>query len=118
MYPGTDIIEISRFRQACERQPRLLERLFTDRERETVTHGDYSSWAARFAGKEAVLKVLGTGLRGMNWHDIEILNNDLGEPVVHLSNRAKEIARRRGGNSVKLSLSHGRQSAVAFAILE
>lgn len=118
MYPGVDIIEIARFAQACSRQPRLLARLFTNRELEALVTSSPSSLAARFAGKEAVLKALGTGLRGLSWHDVEILNNDLGEPIVILSEKAKDIAESRGGHTVRLSLSHSRDNAVAMAILD
>lgn len=117
MFPGIDIIEISRFSQACNRHPRLLPRLFTDRELEVLKGKTTSSLAVRFAGKEAVLKVLGTGLSSLSWHDVEILNNDLGEPIVLLSEKAKKIASSRGGDTVKLSLSHSKDTAIAMAIL-
>lgn len=117
MYPGVDIIEIARFAQACKKHPHLLTRLFTARELEALVTKSPSSLAARFAGKEAVLKALGTGLRGLSWYDIEILNNESGEPIVYLSDRAKRIAEARGGSSINLSLSHSRSNAVAMAIL-
>lgn len=116
MYPGVDLIEIARFGQACQRHPRLLAKLFTVRELEALDSNP-SSLAARFAGKEAVLKALGTGLRGLSWHDIEILNNGLGEPIVYLSPRAQHTARARGGESIRLSLAHSRDNAMAVAIL-
>lgn len=116
MYPGVDIIEIARFSQACSRHPRLWSRLFTARELADLSGRDVSSSAARFAGKEAVLKALGTGLRGLSWHDVEILANDLGEPIVYLSARAQQRALTRGGNVVRVSLSHSKENAVAMAI--
>lgn len=118
MYPGVDIIEISRFTKACSRQPRLLARLFTERELEYLKTKSLSSFAARFAGKEAVLKVLGTGLRGLSWHDIEIFNNDLGQPMVHLSDHAKKILEFKGGEGINISLSHSRDNAIAMAIMQ
>lgn len=117
MYPGVDVIEIERFTQAFKRQPKLLERLFTGRERENLAGKALQSYAARFAGKEAILKTLGTGLSGLSWHDIEILNNSSGEPLVYLSPTAQEKAALRGGSQVRLSLSHDRTQVVAFAIL-
>ncbi|MGI5902079.1 MAG: holo-ACP synthase [Desulfitobacteriia bacterium] len=116
MYPGIDIIEISRFAQACSRQPRLLARLFTAQELE-LAKNNIPSLAARFAGKEAVLKALGTGLSGLSWHDIEILTNDRGEPFVCLSERVEEIMKNRKGTEVRVSLSHSRDNAIAMAIL-
>lgn len=117
MYPGIDIIEIERVFEAHKRQPKLFERLFTSREREGLQGKGIPSYAARFAGKEAVLKTLGTGLSGLSWHDIEILNSLAGEPIVHLSSRAMDLARARGGSKVRVSLTHDRTQAMAFAIL-
>lgn len=117
MFPGVDIIEIERFRRACTRRPRLYERLFTVREREQLQGKGMPSGAARFAGKEAVLKALGTGLSGLSWHDIEIISQESGEPVVVLSERAQKLARNRGGTQVRLSLAHNMGQALAMAIL-
>ena len=117
MIPGVDIVEIQRFAKACERTPKLRERLFTEREIEKLQHKAVSSWAARFAGKEAVLKALGTGLRGLSWHDIEILSNDLGEPAVFLTEKAEIVLYRRGGTQIRISLSHEKEYAVGMAIL-
>ncbi len=117
MYPGIDIIEIERMAKAFKRQPKLYERLFTTREREALLGKGIQSYAARFAGKEAVLKTLGTGLRGLSWHDIEILSNPSGEPLVYLSSKAMDQVRARGGFQVRVSLSHNCTQAIAFAIL-
>lgn len=117
MYPGVDIIEIERVTQALKRQPKLSERLFTIRELENLKGKGFQSYAARFAGKEAVLKTLGTGLRGLSWHDIEILNDLSGEPLVYLSSRAIDLLKARGGRQVRVSLSHNRTQAIGFAIL-
>ena len=117
MYPGIDIIEIERVATAFKRQPKLYERLFTIRERENLINKGIQSHAARFAGKEAILKTMGTGLRGLAWHDIEILSNLSGEPLVYLSSRAMDQVSARGGAQVRVSLSHNRTQAMAFAIL-
>lgn len=117
MFPGVDIVEIVRFTKAFERTPKLRERLFTYREIEDLDHKNMASWAARFAGKEAVLKALGSGLRGLSWHDIEILSNDLGEPVVLLTEKSQQLVHTRGGTQIRLSLSHEREYAIGMAIL-
>lgn len=117
MFPGIDIVDIERFRKACERTPKIRERLFTGRELTDLESKGIASWAARFAGKEAVLKTLGTGLSGLSWHDIEILSENTGEPFVYLSEKAQGLARERGGTQVRLSLSHEREYAVGMAIL-
>lgn len=117
MYPGIDIIEIERVAKAFKRQPKLYERLFTNRERENLINKGIQSYAARFAGKEAVLKTLGTGLHGLAWHDVEILSASNGEPLVYLSSKAMDLVLARGGSQVRVSLSHNRTQAMAFAIL-
>ncbi|MEA4901771.1 holo-ACP synthase [Desulfitobacterium sp.] len=117
MYPGIDIIKIERFALACERQPKIRERVFTERERADLDKRPTSSWAARFAGKEAVLKSMGTGLTGLSWHDVEILTAKSGEPQVYLSPKAESLVQKRGGSIVRLSLSHEREYAVAMAVL-
>ena len=117
MYPGIDSIEIERLVIAFERQPKLRERLFTNRERENLRGKGIQSYAARFAGKEAVLKTLGTGLRGLSWHDVEIVSDSSGEPQVYLSSRAMDLVKARGGFQVRISLTHNRTQAMAFAIL-
>lgn len=117
MYPGVDIIEIERVARALKRRPRLRERLFTLRERENLKDKGDQSYAARFAGKEAILKTFGTGLRGLSWHDVEIISDSGGEPVVYLSAKARKLASARGGSQVRVSLTHNQTQAVAFAIL-
>jgi len=117
MYPGIDIIEISRFERACKRQPRLLSRLFTPTELEALKDKDISSYAARFAGKEAVLKALGTGLKGLSWQDIEILADESGQPQVILSTKAKQVLRAKGGKKITISLAHSKDNAIAVAIM-
>ena len=117
MYPGVDILEIERFATACARRPALLQRLFTEREREDLRDRGMQSWAGHFAAKEAVLKALGTGLRGLSWLDIEIITAESGEPRVVLGPRAKALAQARGGSVVRLSLSHDRLQVIAFALL-
>jgi holo-[acyl-carrier protein] synthase len=117
MYPGVDIIEIERFARACRRHPRLVDRLFTLREQNNLQGKGMQSWAGRFTAKEAVLKALGTGTRGIGWQDIEIINGPQGEPLVLLSPRAAERVLARGGTEVKVSISHDRSRAIAMAIL-
>jgi len=118
MYPGVDIIEIERVTQISARYPRFLARLFTERERALLAPKGPASAAVRFAGKEAVLKAMGTGLaEGLSWHDVEILEDERRAPVVCLSARALALAERRGGKEVRISLSHDRTHAVAFAVL-
>lgn len=117
MFPGIDIINIERFAKACERRPKIKERLFTERERTELHDRPVSSWAARFSGKEAILKSIGTGLSGLSWHDVEILTEKSGEPRVYLSGTADELVKKRGGSVIRISLSHEQEYAIAMAIL-
>ena len=84
---GIDIIEIARVRAVLDRHgERFLRRVYTEDE---VRHcrGRVPELAARFAAKEAVMKALGTGIRGVGWRDIEILPNRRGKPLVFLYRR-------------------------------
>ena len=117
-YVGVDIIEIARI-EAVVREwgDRFLRRVYTDGELERYG-GRASSLAARFAAKEAVVKVLGTRERGIGWHDIEVLAEPGGRPQVTLHGRAREQADDLGLGPVSVSLSHSREYAVALAVGE
>ncbi len=118
---GVDIIELDRIRQAVERHDqRFLTRIFTPQEIARYGHR-LPELAARFAAKEAVSKALGVGLNhisnhGIGWHEVEVLPDALGKPVVHLSGRAQELATAQGLVEWAISLSHGREYAVAFVV--
>ena len=77
-----------------------------------------ASLAARFAGKEAVLKAFGTGLRDGKLTDVEILPDALGAPVVHLDGYFAARAEEMGVERVLVTLSHERDYAIAYCILE
>ena len=80
---GIDIIEIARIQRAMERWgKRFLRRVYTEPELRLCC-GKPSSLAVRFAGKEAVIKALGTGVKGISWREIEILAEPGGRPVVN-----------------------------------
>ncbi len=119
---GTDIVEVYRIKVTLERTPRFGERVFTQIERdycESKGVAAAQSYAARFAAKESFLKALGTGWRGkITWHDIEIVNNNLGVPRFNLSGEALKIMQNLGADKVHLSLSHTSEHAIAQVILE
>ena len=112
---GTDIVEIARVKRAAAREAFLM-RVYTEAESRGVQR--MASYAARFAGKEAVMKALGTGLRGGTLHDIEILPDALGAPRVHLSGYFAQLARSRSVSKVWVSLSHSRAYATAQCVME
>ena len=117
---GTDIIEISRVHKALE-NTRFAERVFTEREREYCNSRGAqrdASYAVRFAGKEAVLKAFGTGLRGGSLLEIEILPDTLGCPQVALHGYHAQLAKDHGVGRICISLSHAREYGVAQCIFE
>jgi holo-[acyl-carrier protein] synthase len=112
---GVDIIEIDRIKRAIARwQGSFLKRIYTPAELEN--HHNVSSLAARFAAKEAVMKALGTGTRGVGWTDIEILTNGNGAPLVRLYGRALKKSAEIGIARFDISISHSRKYAIAFVI--
>jgi len=112
---GVDIIEIGRIDRAISRwQDSFLKRIYTQAELEG--HHNISSLAARFAAKEAVMKALGTGVRGVNWRDIEVLTDGNGAPLVRLYGRALARSKELGVAQFSISMSHSRGYAVAFVV--
>ena len=113
---GVDIIEIPRVRLVFEKYgQRFLDRVFTADEI-AYCRGRASNLAARFAAKEAAMKALGTGIRGVAWKDIEVVRHESGAPSIQLHGRAKNRAQRLGIQEMALSLSHSREYAVASVI--
>ncbi len=113
---GVDLIEIARIRAVLERRgSRFLNRIYTQRERD-YCGGRVAELAVRFAAKEAVMKALGTGMRGIAWREIEILANARGKPVVLLHGRARARANRTGLCDIDISLTHARELACAFVV--
>jgi len=115
---GVDIVEVERMKKALERREQLFDRLFTSGERKycSAKVKPYRHYALRFAAKEAVLKSLGTGLRGVKWTDIEINHDTLGKPQVSLTGKAAQKANDIGVDEILISLSFSRENAVASAV--
>lgn len=118
---GTDIVEVARIEQLRrDHGPAFDERCFTAGERAYAARhrdGGAAQLAARFAAKEAAVKALGTGLRdGMAWTDIEIVHDPQGAPVLQVSGQVREQASRKGIVGWMVSMSHGRDYAVAVVI--
>ena len=113
-YIGVDIIEIARIKKAIARWgDRFLNRVYTESELKLYQKKP-SSLAARFAAKEAVMKLLGTGKRGIGWREIETLSHPSGKPLVNLYGRAQTRAAKLGVKEVIISLSHSKEHAIAF----
>ncbi len=117
---GIDIVELDRIRGVHERHgERFLERVLTPAERQLAARRrDPTTFlAGRFAVKESVLKVLGTGLsQGLGWQSISVLREPSGAPRVFLHGAALARARSLGIGNILVSISHGRDHAVAQAV--
>lgn len=116
---GTDIIEIERIDRAINNTPMFLEKIFTKRELEELNKSTLrvESVAGNFAVKEAVSKAIGTGMRGFTFNDIEVFRDELGKPVVQVSDRVKDLI--KVDNYIfNVSISHNRTCAIAFVVLE
>jgi len=113
---GIDIIKVSRIRDALERfGPRFSRRVLTPGEQRYVRDRP-ETFAGRWAAKEAVSKVLGLGVRGIGWRDIEVDRLPTGQPAVRLHGRAAQRAEQLGMGRIAVSISHESDYAVAIAI--
>jgi holo-[acyl-carrier protein] synthase len=113
---GVDIIEIERVQRSVNRYgARFLNRVYTELELE-LCRNRVPELAVRFAAKEAVMKALGTGRRGVSWRDIEILRNKRNAPLLYLHGRARRRAQKLGITELAVSLSHSREYAIATVI--
>jgi holo-[acyl-carrier protein] synthase len=115
---GIDLIDIDRIVAILSRFPeRFRGRILTPAE-DRYCHGRAERIAGRWAAKEAVSKVLGLGVRGVGWRDIEILPNRAGQPQVYLHARAAARAAALELKELTVSISHERRMAVAVAVAE
>lgn len=118
---GLDLVRIDRIEEMAARWgEKFLRRIFTPAEiaycqkkASTPQH-----LAARFAAKEAALKMLGTGLKGLNWLEIEIKNNQDGMPRIFLNGKAHNLAQKKGITALHLTITHEEEYAVAQVIGE
>ncbi len=113
---GIDLADIERVESLLEHYPRFAERCFTDHEREYAERFAKPGrrFAARFAGKEAVMKSMGTGYRRIRWKDIEITGG--GKPTVRLFRTAQARADMLGVTHIEVTITHTDTDAMVFAI--
>jgi holo-[acyl-carrier protein] synthase len=118
---GVDILHIARLEDAISRHgERFLKRVYTPAEI-AYCNGRRPELAARFAAKEAASKALGVGLRilhaqGIAWHEAEVGHLPSGKPVLLLHGYAAQVARDLGIRTWSLSLTHERDTALAFVV--
>jgi holo-[acyl-carrier protein] synthase len=117
---GIDLVDCPRIEKMLERHgEHFLDRVFTKAEQKQAdaVKNRIEKLAGRFAAKEAVLKMLGTGWRGkIAWTDIEIVNNHLGQPQVTLSGEVEKIASKMDIGEISLSISHTANFVMASAV--
>ena len=117
---GIDLVDFPRIEQMIERHgQRFVDRVFTAAEQAYARRhrNMVETYAGRFAAKEAVLKLVGTGWRGkIAWTDIEVTNNSAGQPAVTLSGEVKEIAERMKITRISISITHTANFAIASAV--
>jgi len=112
---GIDIIKVERIRASIERfGERFAKRVLTANEQRYVRQRP-ETFAGRWAAKEAVSKVLGLGVRGIGWRDIEVERLPTGQPSVRLHGRAAARAEQLGMDRIALSITHESEYAVAIA---
>jgi len=118
---GVDIVQIERVRKLVENYSEFMHQVFTAREIEfcQAKADSASSYAARFAAKEAMMKALSTGWNEkVNWLDIEVINEEQGNPILKIKGRTLRLMKKMGIYQTHLSLSHERDYALAFVVLE
>lgn len=113
---GTDLVEIDRVTKAYARES-FRRKYFSEREQELIQKKAARA-ATAFAGKEAVVKALGTGFQGILPSDIEILREPSGAPWVCLSGKAAAQAKKHGVSGIHISLTDTEEFAMAYVLME
>lgn len=115
---GIDIVDVERIERILNEKPRFIERYFSQNEISLIKDKKNLARhvAGRFAGKEAVVKSMGTGIKGFSLKEVEILNDKNGRPYVNLNGKAKEVAESLNVKEFAVSISYSGKTAVASAV--
>lgn len=117
---GIDLVDCPRIEQMVQRHgERFIDRVFTQNEQAYAksSKNEIEKLAGRFAAKEAILKLIGTGWRGkIAWTDIEVVNNASGQPEVAISGQVRKIADELGIEHISVSITHTANFAIASAV--
>ncbi len=117
---GIDLVDCPRIEAMIERHgERFIQRVFTAAEQAyaEANKNEIEKLAGRFAAKEAVLKLMGTGWRGkIAWTDVEVINNSSGQPEVTLGGEVERIAGKLGIKHISISITHTANFAIASAV--
>ncbi len=116
---GCDLCAISRMDEQMKK-PSFLPRWFSGEEQRhiaaRVRQGETA--AGIFAAKEALVKALGTGFRGLSPHDVHVIYDAQGAPSYEMNDKVRAALTARGAQSAYLSVSHDGDYAMAVAVLE
>lgn len=119
---GIDIIEVERIKNSLQKyKERFLKRVFTLHEKQYCESKakQHQHYAVRFAGKEAMLKAVGSGLRdGISWQDIEFVNDKRGKPQSKCHGKLLQLIEKMKVKNILVSFSHSEKYAVAVIVLE
>jgi len=117
---GIDLVDCPRIEEMIKRHGRrFIDRIFTAAEQAYANSNKdrVEKLAGRFAAKEAILKLMGTGWRGkIAWTDIEVVNNAAGQPEVTLDGEVKKLADGLGIKHISVSITHTANFAIASAV--
>ena len=117
---GIDLVDCPRIEQMIERHgQRFMDRVFTAAEQQYAksSRNEIEKLSGRFAAKEAILKLVGTGWRGkIAWTDIEVVNNAAGQPEVTIGGQVRKIADELGIDHISVSITHTANFAIASAV--
>jgi holo-[acyl-carrier protein] synthase len=117
---GIDLVDFERIQGMLDKHPeRFMDRVFTPTEQADADKNKnrIEKLAGRFAAKEAVMKLIGTGWRdGIAWTDIEVVNNPLGQPIVNVSGKVEQLAEQNGIEQITLSITHTSNFAIASVV--
>ncbi|WP_025640237.1 NAD(P)H-hydrate dehydratase [Schnuerera ultunensis] len=118
---GVDIVKVSRIENLLKnKKDGFLHKVFTQNEIEYIknTGCNPQTISGIFAAKEALSKLLGTGIGKVNWKDMEVFHDERGKPYVKLYNEGLNISQNLGIENIELSISHEKEYAIAFVIGE
>ena len=117
---GTDIVKVDRIKKWLL-DGKMVQRFFNPAEMNSCASLQVSAehYAARFAAKEAFGKAVGTGLAGFSLQDVFVKNDESGKPELVLQNKSAELLKKKCGNAkIHISLSHEKEYALAYLIIE
>ena len=115
---GLDAVDIARFRRSLERTPSMLQRLFTESERDALARrvDPVPGLAARFAAREAAMKAFGVGLGAFGFHDLWVDRAPSGAPLLMVAGAARKLMDDRRVDALQVSLTHTDTVAQAVVV--